>query len=62
MTPATFQLALPVTKLPQAYALDARPAELPTVELQGWKWETGWGEFDSETNIAIEQMKSISVH
>jgi hypothetical protein len=62
MTPATYQLALPVTKLPQTYALDRAAngiADCGVTMLRVTDWE---GKLDSEMSIAVGQRKAMCVH
>ena len=62
MPPATFQLALLVTKLPQTYTL--YPAangigDCGVTRLKVTDWE---GKMDSEMSIAVGQRKAMCVH
>jgi len=53
---------LQATKLPQTYTLDRAAygiGDCAVVNLEVTVWE---GKFDSEMNIAIEQMKAMYVH
>ena len=59
---AGFELSLQATKLPQTYTLDRAAygiGDCAVVNLEVTVWE---GKFDSEMNIAIEQMKAMYVH
>jgi hypothetical protein len=62
MPSATFQLALPVTKLPQTYALDRVAngiGDCGVTRLKVRDWER---KLDSEMSIAVGQRKAMCVH
>jgi len=62
MPPATFQLALPVTKLPHTYTLDRAAngiGDCGVTRLKVTVWE---GQLDSEMSNAVGQRKVMCVH
>ena len=62
MTPATFQLALPVTKLPQTYTLDCAANGIGDCGVTSFKLTEWEGKLDSEMSIAVGQRKAMCVH
>jgi len=62
MTPAIFQLALPVTKLPQTYSLDRATTGIGDCGVTSLKVTDWEGKFDSEMSIAVGQRKAMCVH
>ena len=62
MTPATFHLALYVTKLPHTYTLDRSANGIGDCGVTSFKLTEWEGRLDSEMSIAVAQRKAMCVH